>query len=396
MKTTTVLCIAAIASFYFSCSSCNQIADDLPGIDVRKNYIEKEFFLTDIADVSYLHLNSDNEGYLYGGSIRVITENLVVIFDWRRESGDIFFFSKDGNPQSRFNRRGNGPGEYQNISHIYYDEEADDVFVFQYMDTRGLVFSSTGKFKREIALPQGTRMGNDLVSVDNHAFFFYDANNEYQRVMEDDHTTEIDVARYYLISKIDGVALDCIELSIPPIFLGIYLDGARIPARSKIRLISKKEGILICNPESDTVFLYGRDRSLIPILHKIPLTIDSNPITYLNNCVDMGNYQFFEVYTVRAGDIYPGVFPVKYYMRNKITGEIFQQKLLLPEYTGKELVITPLHAKMSGSENSIYFELDLLELKQAYAQNKLSGTLKELVSTLKEDDNNVYVMVQFK
>jgi len=42
-------------------------------------------------------------------------------------------------------------------------------------------------------------------------------------------------------------------------------------------------------------------------------------------------------------------------------------------------------------------EFDLIELKQAYRDNKLNGKLKELVATLNEDeDNNVFVLIQFK
>ena len=45
----------------------------------------------------------------------------------------------------------------------------------------------------------------------------------------------------------------------------------------------------------------------------------------------------------------------------------------------------------------IYFELDLLELKQAFSENKLRGKLKELVGTLDEEkDNNVIMFVNFK
>ena len=34
-------------------------------MDVRKNYPEMEVFLTDIADVSYVHLSSDDKDYLF-------------------------------------------------------------------------------------------------------------------------------------------------------------------------------------------------------------------------------------------------------------------------------------------------------------------------------------------
>jgi len=41
--------------------------------------------------------------------------------------------------------------------------------------------------------------------------------------------------------------------------------------------------------------------------------------------------------------------------------------------------------------------LDIFELKQAEKENKLSGKLKEIVSTLNEnEDNNVYVLASLK
>ena len=73
------LTIAAV--FAMSCASCQQPKGDLPCIDIRKNYPEKEILLTDIAEVSYLHLNSDDDAYLYKGGISSITKNTVVVYD---------------------------------------------------------------------------------------------------------------------------------------------------------------------------------------------------------------------------------------------------------------------------------------------------------------------------
>ena len=94
------------------CSLGKQEKDDLLCIDIRKNYPPKELILTDIANVTYLHLNTDNDDYLYInrlGSFQ-ITENIIVISDI--SSGSFLFFSKDGKPKSRFNRYGRGPEEY--------------------------------------------------------------------------------------------------------------------------------------------------------------------------------------------------------------------------------------------------------------------------------------------
>jgi len=398
MKTIPVSYFIAIIICAIVCpSACRSPKGDLPYIDANKNYPQKEIYLSDIAHISYLHLNTDNEDYLYSGTIRCVTENTLVIATPITSSGDILFFSKEGTPKSRFNRQGNGPGEYRRIRHIFYDESVDDVFVVNDVDPCIRVYSSSGATKRDLPLPDGVRINNDIVSFDDQSLLFYDAGNEFKRAMAQDFSTEIDVAPFYLISKKDGEVLDYFELPVTPIFLGIYIDGNRIPTISRIRLIKNKDGALLCIPENDTVFLYTQNRTITPVLHKIPLASTTNPITYLNNCIDVSQFQFTEIYTVQPGDPYPGIFPVNYYMRNKKTGEICRPKLLLPEYTGMECIISP--SKMGRRnlfENEYYFELDLTELKQAYTDNKLSGKLKQLVATLKDDDNDVIVIVDFK
>lgn len=372
-------------------SSCQQEKGGVPCVDAQKNYPTKEIFLNEIADVTYLHIYSGNNEYLYDGNIVSLTENTIVIAEGGR--GNILFFHQDGTPKLRFNRLGNGPGEYRSAHRVLYDEESDEVFVIN--STYIQVYSSSGWYKRTINLPEGTRINNDVVFFDDQYIFFYDAGVEFRKALEEDYLTEINIAPYYLMSKVDGVILDYLELPIAPLFLGIHIDGMRLPARYKNRLMKSKEGVLLCNPENDTVFLYGKDKSLTPVLHKIPPAGSTNPVTYMNNCIDTDNYQFTEVYEVRRGDTYPGVFPVKYYMRYKETGEVFHPKFLLSDYKGEEFIISPSTFRTSY-ENGYVIELDLIKLKQAYRENRLSGKLKELVATLKEDDNNVFVLAQFK
>jgi len=373
--------------------SCQHPSDNLPCIDTKKHYPEKEILLTDIANVSYLHLNSENDAYLYSGTIKAISESRVVVADMF--SGDILFFSKEGEPKSRFNRMGNGPGEYRSAYRMFYDEEPDELFIVQSADSVIKVYSSAGNFLREILFPPKTMIVNDIVSFDEHSFIFYDEGSLVHRVLAGGDLSVIDdIARYYVVSKVDGSIIDVLEFNVAPVFLGIYLkDGTRLPTRSKIRLIKSKDGVLICNPEADTVFMYGKDKSITPVLHKTPLAGSSNPITYLNNCVDGGQNLFVEVYTVRAGNDFPGNFPVDHFMVDKKTGEVSHQNLIMPDYIGKKIIIKPNSS--ACYEYGYFFELDLLELKQAYAENRLSGKLKELVATLKDDDNNVFVMANF-
>jgi len=378
---------ALITALSITCVSCQQPKGALPCIDVWKNYPEKEMLLSDIADISYWHLSTDDNDYLHNGSIGDVSTNTIVIIEHR--TGNILFFGKDGKPKSRFNRIGNGPGEYRHLHRVFYDEGTDDVYVLEPYPMNVMhVYSSTGIHKRDFNMPDGTMVMNDIVSFDNDAFFFYDISVEMNAFETNPSSIRASVAPFYLISKADGSVLDHLELSIPPVFLGMYFNGIKIPPK-RTRMINSKEGILLSCAETDTVFLYGKDRSLLPVMHQTPSVATTDPKIYLNNCADAGSYQFMQVYTAETG------FPSKHYIRDKKTGEIFSQKFLLPDYKGAEFFVGPINV-MKGLDDCACFEMDITELHQAYSENRLDGKLKELVATLKEDDDNVYAIVHFK
>ena len=382
--------------FATSCLPEKQSKNGLAYIDVSKNYPEKEIYLTDIAEVTYLCLNSDDDDYLYKGRIHCITENTIVVCD--ESSGSVLFFTKEGNPKSRFNRKGQGPEEYLFTMRVLFDEITDDVYV---MDQLGhiQVYSSTGMYKRSLAMPQGAMPLNSIVSYDESSFFFYDESIMMKRMAEDynKNSDSIWVSPFYRISKHDGSVLDYLEMQIAPIFLGTTTqEGFKMPPRGINRIVKSKEGVFICNPESDTVFLYRKNQPLLPVIYKTPLVASTDPMTYLNNCVDEGNYQFMEVNTVAENE-FASQLPVKYYMRNKNTDEVVLAKIFLPDYNGKEFDFSFRTARRDYVNGRVYFELDLFELKQAYNDNKLSGKLKELVATLNENiDNNVFMLIEFK
>ena len=114
--------------YYHWCqpASNKELQEKLAFIDVTKEYPEKKIELTDIADVSYLYLNSKNDDYLYKGSIDYVTENNIIVID--RSQNSVLFFSKEGNPKSHFNRRGQGSEEYRDAYSVMYDEANECLF----------------------------------------------------------------------------------------------------------------------------------------------------------------------------------------------------------------------------------------------------------------------------
>lgn len=81
--------LIVITAFLASCSFEKQSKNSLLSIDIVKKYPEKDILLTDIANITYLCLNSDDDDYLYKGSISYITKNTIVVVDG--SSGSILF-----------------------------------------------------------------------------------------------------------------------------------------------------------------------------------------------------------------------------------------------------------------------------------------------------------------
>ena len=405
MRENRILHLLLIALLGISCSACNQTKDDIPYIDVTKNYPEKEIILTDIADITYVHLNSKNADYVYRGGVKYITENSIVVVDG--SSGSVLFFSKDGEPKSRFNHYGQGPEEYPEANFfITYDEKEDDLYVIVpgYTGTSGhrtQVYSSTGKYKRTIILPACPM---PLVDFDDQSLFVYDMQYQYKKMIkkETDFSSQLVDSSIYRISKKEGKMLEYVEIPITEVDIVDKGNGYRSVSDYQ-RIINCEAGLFLCNPETDTVFHYGKDKTLTPIICKTPLVSDLSSKLILTGFWDAGRYQYITMEplvnyfesNIPAAELYKSL--VKYYIRDKQTGEIFRQKISLPDYKGKELIIDSRKTYFDRKVSLTYFALDIFELKQAYKENKLNGKLKELVATLNENkDNNVYILATFK
>ena len=399
MKQKAVFYLILTGLLQFECTSNRQSSDSLPFIDVSKNYHEKEIVLTEIADVTYLHLSTLNDSFLYYGGINYATENTLVVAD--RFSNSILFFSEDGNPKSRLNRYGQGPEEYYQVYYpnMIYDEATDDLYVPSQDFIQ--VYSSTGKYKRKITLSHGINwLASIIVSFDDQSLLIYDIdklwNKNIRRIAGDPLAFSLQMdSSFALISKIDGKVLEYVDIPSPALDLSMTSPiSSNAVWIGYQRIVKCSDGFLLCNPENDTIYLYKKDKSLTPILRKIPLLSDGN-IRVLENCVDAGKYQFMRVSRRRMDAKEES--NETYYMRDKETGEVFLQKIVLPDYKGKEFLFYAYGGFTRYMENGYQFNLSLYELKQANRENRLSGALKELVDTLNEDkDNDIFMIVKFK
>jgi hypothetical protein len=396
------LLLFIFAIFAIGCTSNRQTSGDVPFIDVRRNHPVKEIVLTDIADVTFVHFCTNDDDFLFRGGINFATENRFVVADWA--SNSVLFFSRDGKPISRFNRWGQGPEEYvqPDFVNLIFDEAADEVFIPVLGTNHTQVYSSTGEFKRQLTLPHSNNLGFIAASFNDKSLLIFNSEKKINRILRkiagDDlaFSPGLDSA-FVLISKIDGSLLGYVEMPRPTIDLSVRTGtGTGSPMWMRYeRIVKHSDGLLLSNPENDTIYLFCRDRTLTPVLRKIPLLSDGNR-RVLENIIDTGKYQFMRVADRITDRPREQDYRREFLVRNKETGEVFRQRLILSDFQGKEFFIHASGAARS-LENEYFFELDLIELKQAYRENRLSGELKELVATLNEDeDNNVFMLLRFR
>ena len=111
---------------FFSCISEKKNETDLLQFDISASYPEKEIKLEEIADIEYLQLGV-YEDFLFSRDPLIITSEKIIFYEFL--TGDVMVYSRDGNPLFKFNRKGNGPEEYTEITQLIYDETTDEFLV---------------------------------------------------------------------------------------------------------------------------------------------------------------------------------------------------------------------------------------------------------------------------
>ena len=373
LLTVLIMCFAMI----FSCTNKKQIKQGIIYLDVKKDYNEKSIDLEEIADIKYIQPEFNNN-YLFNYAYKYITPSTIVLFDF--QTRDILFFSIDGKTKSKFNRTGNGPGEYSLINSLVYDEQEDKLFALTI--TNIIVYSSEGHYYYTIDLPNNNQIRN-MVNYDKESLLLYHEGSAYNK-------------NFVRISKQDGSVLEEININHKEIDLSVNRkqDG-EITIKSMgpiINIVKNKYGFLLNDHSNDTVYFYA-ENELKPVLVTTPPIFEIEPYIYINGFFEIGDYLFLQkIKAVRENN----VLPIDYLMINKNDHSVYKQKIFSKDYTGKDINLTP--EKFNGSFDSriCLIELTLDELNEANADNRLSGKLKELVEASDEDSNNIFMLLYFK
>ena len=343
--------------------ACGQRADgpsDAILFDATRDYPEKQLLLDEVADITYVPLSSETDSALFRGThityvplssetdsalfrgtLAHVSERTITIHDFPR--GIFYLFDRSGRYLSSFNHKGQGPEDYNFLVTAFVDEASGELFAVEKNWIQ--VYDKQGDYRRTLRLPDGAWVleaadGGDetILLVDNQER----ASILYAGMV--DENAEAYEQPFVRISKADGGLVSYITL--PKNFLvDLSADFQTAGISLKVfgpnhRLVSHRDGFLLTNQETDTIFLYAHDQLKPMMIHTPPIS-EQGEKSYLNGYVEAGDYLFFEKVIVKAVENRRPPVPSVYYLYDKRDGQFYEQAVSMRDFEGKRIDLTP-------------------------------------------------------
>ena len=382
--------------FALLASACGNTAQQNTVIQINMNakYPEKEICLQDIAEISYVPLETTDETLFdASGSIAEFSgEGIVGVDSWYHK---LCFFTADGKAVGVIDRKGQGPEEYLHLDNALVDRECGEVYIVDRTKKTLHVYALDGSFRRTLKFADSSLRLNDLAVY----------NKEYLISFHDypiDKGLNRQVTPYrpaVLISKKNGTILDSLSyeknyvasITISRVASGEY-RAPRAYHRSGCSLYLSDIG-------SDTIYEIDTEHhTLKPVLTRRPSILqdtDGKFFLHLRGMTSRYAILHRQAKTITMG---PN-FQLKdedshFLLLDRKTGDICRPRFTNREWESSETM--PMIEVVAGTPNCGYMKIEAFQLIEALEAGQLSGKLKTIAQGLKEDDNPVLMLVKFK
>lgn len=385
----TITFLLAILFIATGCGQKQSGNDELIVVDVTKTpSSKKELILQDFMDVEYIALETKDD-FVNQGFVQAIGEKYILVRN-RNDDGDIFVYDRTGKALRKINRKGQGGEEYTGLFNITLDEDNEEMFVNDIFAKKILVYDLYGTFKRSFKQKEGigSQFYIDIFNYDRENLICYDEYNE--------------EVPFLILSKQDGRIVK--EVKVPydkKLFLQQQMNDESSnmvytvspgPHRS---IIPFKDDWLLFELSSDTVYALLPDYNLRPVLARTPSVQSMEPQEFLLLRLFSDRYYFMEsIKNVYDFDSKSG-FPQTFLMYDKQEKSFFKYTVYNGDYTTKEEMYMNRLRPVSHAIES-WQTLESYRLVTSYEKGELTGKLKEIASTLDEEDNPVIMLVKHK
>lgn len=254
--------IIFLSIILFGCQQNNRIdkSDNLPVIDIHKNYSQKEIHLQEIANIEYIPLETTDDVLLGQHCLlSYISSKYILVRDiWQ---GDVFIFNRKGEIVFQFNHQGPGDKEYNRIASLVFDEKNEEIFVIDIASThRILVYSLTGEYKRTLKYSDDFSITG--YNFDDETLLVYDENGLFQN--------KYNKNPYFLISKKDGSIVSVLNIDLPIRYSNRGIVNVDVNGQQMIRPLTigianniyYGQDFAIANISSDTIYQFTKKQKI--------------------------------------------------------------------------------------------------------------------------------------
>ena len=379
MKTKTFISAITLMVTLMACEN-SSTQTELITIDVGKSYPKKELTIDDLWKVEYIALETDSIFFLPGGQPYHVGENKMGFVDNR--TGNLLFFDvKTGKKAFCINRKGPGPEEYKSVGALVMDEKAGEIFAWTIFDATFQVYDEQGKYLR--TLPMHNKRKDEYLYITD----FINLNDN--QLLCSSHNIK-GYAVHYLQDKKTGVTT--IIDSIPnERYVNQYIfaekDGVTYSTAPNLTpFVRTSKGLVYADHSNDTLCRMSDGMIPSPFIVRTPRVKETEPNKILSFDNETNDWIFLSgiemAYNFSKNE---GLHQTNYGVE-KANGEIYELKFIHPDYEGKEYSPTALNARYYSA----------YELLTALEEGKLKGKLKEIASTLAEEDNGVVMLLKQK
>ena len=376
----SILLISMFTSAIMLAGCCQSGETEMITINVKKSYPKKELAIADLWKVEYIALETDSTFLVPGGQPYHVGENKLGFVD-NRTGNLLFFDAKTGKKAFCINRKGPGPEEYKSVGALVMDEKAGEIFAWTIFDGTFQVYDAQGKHLR--TLPMHNKRKDEYLYITN--FINLDDN----RLLCSSNNMK-GYAVHYLQDK--KIGLTTLVDSIPnERYVSEYIfaqkDGVTYSTAPNLTpFVHTSEGLVYADHSNDTLYRMTDKMTPSPFIVRTPRVKETEPNKILRFDNETDDWMFLSgiemAYDFSKNE---GLHQTNYGVE-KASGGIYELKFIHPDYEGKEYSATALNAR--------YYPAD--ELLTALEEGKLKGKLKEIASTLDEEDNGVVMLLKQK